>query len=69
MTVESLERRLDAMADEALRRAARRLELAGTNKSERAAGMARARVEVKRWRDRATGDALRSAVATGRAGS
>lgn len=68
-TLEGMEQRLDAMAAEALRRAARRLDIAGADKIERAAGMAAARAEIRRWRDRATGAALRAAVATRRPGT
>ncbi|CAN7678215.1 hypothetical protein LJR090_001790 [Bosea sp. LjRoot90] len=62
ISVEALEQRLDAMAAVALCREERRLDLAGATKGERAHAMAKVRVKVKAWRDRASGSALRAAV-------
>ncbi|CAN7399450.1 hypothetical protein [Bosea sp. LjRoot237] len=69
ITVENLERRLDAVAAETLRRKARQLDIAGTGAAECAAAMAKTRAQIRRWRERATGAALRSAVAAGRSSS
>jgi hypothetical protein len=62
--VEEMERQLDAVVSEALRRAERRLDLASASKAERADVMATTRAQLRRWRDAATASALRSAVAT-----
>jgi len=62
ITVEHMELRLDRIAAEALRREARRLDLAGANKVEHAAAMATTRAKLRSWRDRASASALRDAV-------
>lgn len=63
MSVEEMELQLDAVVAEALRREARRLDLANASKEQRAAAMAASRAQLRRWRDAATAGALRSAVA------
>lgn len=65
-SIEAMEAKLDGIAAEALRREARRLDAANASRAERAAAMAKTRVKLKTWRDRATGAALCSAVSAGR---
>lgn len=62
VTVEKMERRLDAIVAEALRRQRRQLDLAGVGKEERAARMVRVRTELTNWRQNAPAAVLRAAA-------